>query len=139
MGNGLTPHIKSMREIHKDVFDKATDIFDEDGFEAARNYLIEQTKKPYKAKRIVPIEMPAPKIELKPIDFSSRFNEMQNYKIPKKKPRDFPREFNLDRVQVKDFLNDTNVIPETGFTSIIPQSMLDLMNRSSSVENVGTG
>ena len=28
MGNGLTPHLSSMRAIHKDVFDKATDIFD---------------------------------------------------------------------------------------------------------------
>ena len=83
--------------------------------------------------------MPVPKLELKPISFSRRFNDMENYKIPKKKPKDFQREFNLDKVSVKDFLNDTNVIPEAGFTSIIPQSMLDLMNRSSSVENIGSG
>jgi len=40
MGNEIAPHIKSMRDIHKDVFDKATDIFENEGFEAARNFLI---------------------------------------------------------------------------------------------------
>ena len=55
---------------------------------------------------------------------------MREYIIPKKKPR----EINLQRVKVADFLQDTNVIPETGFTSIIPQSMLELINRSSSVD-----
>jgi hypothetical protein len=76
MGGQLAPHIRSMREIHKDVFDKATDIFDQDGFEAARDYLIEATKKPYKPRYIEPIEMPVPKLELKPVNFSARFNEM---------------------------------------------------------------
>ena len=42
--------------------------------------------------------MPVPKLELKPISFSRRFNDMENYKIPKKKPKDFQREFNLDKV-----------------------------------------
>jgi len=51
--------------------------------------LVEQTKKPYQTKYIKPIEMPVPKLELKPISFSRRFNDMENYKIPKKKPKDF--------------------------------------------------
>ena len=65
-----------MRAVHKDVFQQATDIFDSEGFEAAKDFLIEATKKPYKTKHIVPIEMPVPKLELKPVSFSSRFNEM---------------------------------------------------------------
>jgi len=66
MGHDLNPHIKTMRAIHKDVFNQATDIFDNEGFEAARNFLIKETKNPYKKKFIVPIEMPVPRLELKP-------------------------------------------------------------------------
>ena len=49
--------------------------------------MIEATKKPYKPRYIEPIAMPEPKLELKPVNFSARFNEMQNYKIPKKAPK----------------------------------------------------
>ena len=83
-----------MKGVHKDLFDRATDLYDEEGFEAARDFLIEATKKPYKNRHIVPIELPIPKLEMKPVPPASRFNDMQNYKIPKKKPRDF----NLNKV-----------------------------------------
>ena len=61
------------------------------------------------------IEMPVPKLEdyIKPIDmsikrptlFSDRFNEIQGYKIPKKRPI----EYDLEKVSAKDFLNDLNL------------------------------
>lgn len=65
-----------MRAVHKDVFDEARVIFDRDGYNAAKRYLINATKKPYPNRHIVPIEMPEPKLELKPVSFASRFNEM---------------------------------------------------------------
>ena len=52
-----------MRDVHEDLFDRAVKIFEKDGFDAARDFLIEQTKFPYK-----PLEIPnqsQPKRKLK--------------------------------------------------------------------------
>lgn len=47
-----------MKGVHRDIFDKACDIHDLEGFDAAKNYLIDATKGPYKPKYVVPYEMP---------------------------------------------------------------------------------
>lgn len=39
-----------MRDVHEELFQKAIDVYEREGFEKASDFLVEQTKKPYEEK-----------------------------------------------------------------------------------------
>lgn len=105
---------------HENLFEKACKIYDTEGFEKARGFLIQETKKPYPN----PVATPPPQPK-------RSFETMQK---PEKLPITDLRSGNVD-----NFLTSSNFVPESGLTQIIPQQLLDLMNRSALSNNDSRG
>ena len=90
-----------MKPAHEDLFEKACKIYDAEGFEKARSFLIQETKKPYPN----PVATPPPQPK-------RSFSTMEK---PAKPPISDLRSANLD-----NFLASSNFVPESGLTRIIP-------------------